>query len=461
MCMDSSEIFPAELYNDLSREELIAALAQRDRLIADMARRIKELEDHLGLGGGSTSPSIKNTKAAKASANKKIRQRRAHQFTRKRESPTRTVPHYPEACPDCGRRLSGGTAGRSRQIIDFVSTPVEVVEHVLHDCWCGVCQKRVRAQVDFSPWVSGQRRIGHNLASWIAYLHINARVTLRVIQRILKQMFCVHISLGEMCALMAQISNKGQTITDSVKSEVQSSSCLHADETGWRENGEYRCLWSLSTTNARWFHIDLHRTSEVALSLIGEASNRTLVTDFYAAYNKMPGRHQRCWPHFHRDLEKLRLHPLYDKGVEEWIDSVLQVWHKGREYRAFCLTKPPFGAGVFDRRRKRRELEKELIEIVEPYWEMDSANAIQATLARRAGIFMNELFTFVEFPEVPDDNNAAERAIRPAVILRKVCGGTRSKNGTAVKAALLTMFETWKLRDDDPIQMCRAILANP
>ena len=51
---------------------------------------------------------------------------------------------------------------------------------------------------------------------------------------------------------------------------------------------------------------------------------------------------------------------------------------------------------------------------------------------------MNELFTFVEFPEVPDDNNAAERAIRPAVIIRKVCGGTRSEQGTNVKAALMS-----------------------
>jgi transposase len=72
---------------------------------------------------------------------------------------------------------------------------------------------------------------------------------------------------------------------------------------------------------------------------------------------------------------------------------------------------------------------------------------------------MNELFTFVEFPDVPDDNNAAERAIRPAVIIRKVCGGTPSEQITYVKAALMSLFATWCVRQEDPIEKCRAILA--
>ncbi|MGH9439533.1 MAG: IS66 family transposase [Terriglobia bacterium] len=457
--METSKSSPDQ-YKDLDREDLIALLIERDKVNADLLRRIKELEDHLGLGGGGSSPSIKNTRAAKPGVAKKDRKRRTQPFTRKREAPTRTVDHHAENCPDCGRHLPGGTPGRSRQIIDFVPSPVEVVEHVIYDSWCGVCKKRVRAQVDFSAWVSGKRRIGHYLASWIAYLHVNARVPLRTVQRMLRQMYSVHVSLGEMCALMAEIARKGTSVIAGIKKEVQTGSVLHADETGWKLNGEYRCLWSLSNALARWFHIDPHRSSDVALRLIGETFSGTLVTDFYAVYNKMPGRHQRCWPHLARDLDKLRLHPLYDKEIGDWIDSILQLWHEGRKYRAYCLARPLFGASVFDRRRKRKELESELTKIVQPYWEVDSAQVPQATLAKRMGIFMNELFTFVEYPEVPDDNNAAERAIRPAVILRKVCGGTRSEHGTEVKAALLTLFETWKLRRDDPILQCKAILAS-
>lgn len=445
----------------VTREELVAMNLEKDRVIAALQKRISELEDHLGLGGGSSAPpiSIKSSRKPKGDSTK--RKPRQRNCSRQREASTRTVDHYPDACPDCGRGLSGGGPGRTRQIIDVPPVKVQIIDHVLHDRWCGVCHKRVRAQVDFSQWVSGKRRFGHNLTSWIVNLHVGARVPIRIIQSILKQLYSVHISLGEITDLLALVAQKGASAIEAIKQEVRSSSVLHADETGWRQNGEYRCLWSLSSQTARWFHIDERRTAEVASRLIGDKFDGTLVTDFYAAYNHIPGRHQRCWPHFQRALEKLRLHPLVDKSLQEWIDAVLHVWSEGRKYRAFCLSKPRFGASVFDRKRKRQELELKLYALAEPHIEAEAEHVPQATLARRIGLFLGELFTFVEYPEVPDDNNAAERAIRPAVILRKVCGGSRSNKGTRVKADLMTLTATWRLQGKDPIIECNAILAQP
>jgi transposase len=443
-----------------TREQLVSLVLELRQMVVDQAKRIAELEDHLGLGNGSKPPpvSIKSSRQKTKGDGKSKRKPRYLQCSRKREAPTRILDHKPQACPDCGRKLSGGSQWRSRQVIDFVPAPVEVTEHVLHECWCGVCQKKVRAQVDFSPYVSGRRRIGHNLAAWIAYLKTEARMGVRAIQALLKQLCSVHISIGEIVDLLKLVARKAEPTLASIKQEIQSADCVHSDETGWRQNGEYRCLWSLSTTNARWFHIDMHRSAEVAIRLIGEHFQGVLVTDFYCVYNKILSKHQRCWPHFHRALEELRLHPLMNQQIEEWINAILDLWHQGRQYRQFCLTKPQFGAGVFDRRRKRRELEAALTALVEPYWEAEKETYPQATLARRAGIFMNELFTFVEYPFVPDDNNAAERAIRPAVIMRKICGGTRSEQGTQVKAVLMSVFATWKVRGLNPIDQCRAIL---
>jgi len=447
-------------FETASREDLIGFIRELRQTVAEQAKRIAELEDHLGLGGGgSAAVSIKSSqkKTGGSKINKK-RKPRHLQFTRKRETPTRRVDHRAQSCPDCRRGLPNGSPKRSRQVIDFVPAPVEITEHVIYEHWCGVCQKKIIAQVDFSKYVSGQRRIGHNLASWIAYLNIEAKMGVRPIQALLKQLFSVHISIGEIVELLKLVADKAKPTLENIKQEIRSADCLHADETGWRENGAYRCLWSLSTPTVRWFHIDAHRSAEVAIRLIGEYFQGVLVTDFYCVYNKILSKHQRCWPHFHRALEELRLHPLMNPQIEDWINAILNLWHEGRQYRQFCLTQPPFGAGVFDRRRKRRELEAALTTLVEPYWEADKETYPQATLARRAGIFMNELFTFVEFPSVPDDNNAAERAIRPAVITRKICGGTRSELGTWTKAALMSLFATWKVQGLNPISQCNAIL---
>jgi hypothetical protein len=72
--------------------------------------------------------------------------------------------------------------------------------------------------------------------------------------------------------------------------------------------------------------------------------------------------------------------------------------------------------------------------------------------------FEAELFTFVEHPEVPSHNNAAERAVRPRVIARKISGGSRSPTGSTTMAGLASLFETWRLRGEDTLEACRQML---
>ena len=57
---------------------------------------------------------------------------------------------------------------------------------------------------------------------------------------------------------------------------------------------------------------------------------------------------------------------------------------------------------------------------------------------------IKELFVFVAQPEVPPDNNAAERSRRHLVVSRKVSGGTRSEQGTDTKMTLASIFGTWR-----------------
>ena len=79
--------------------------------------------------------------------------------------------------------------------------------------------------------------------------------------------------------------------------------------------------------------------------------------------------------------------------------------------------------------------------------------------AERIERFIGELLTFVQHPEVPSDNNAAERAIRPAVVARKISGGTRSEKGSKTSSVLRTLFETWAIQGRNTIDACRDMLA--
>lgn len=63
----------------------------------------------------------------------------------------------------------------------------------------------------------------------------------------------------------------------------------------------------------------------------------------------------------------------------------------------------------------------------------------------------DELFTFLDYPDVPFDNKLAERMIRPAMLLRRNCQCNRSERGAAVQSVLISVYRTLKLRGHDPL----------
>jgi transposase len=66
-------------------------------------------------------------------------------------------------------------------------------------------------------------------------------------------------------------------------------------------------------------------------------------------------------------------------------------------------------------------------------------------LQKRYRRHREHLLVFLHCPDVPSDNNACERTLRPSVIHRKVTNGFRSEWGAHAYAALATVLETAKL----------------
>jgi hypothetical protein len=219
------------------------------------------------------------------------------------------------------------------------------------------------------------------------------------------------------------------------------------DETGWRQNGRNGWLWTFSTPTIRYFVYRDTRSGSVPEEVLGKEFRGKLVCDFYAAYNRMLTEIQRCWAHLLRDLhalkEKLTDHP---KGVA-WVEAIQRLY---REARAFASPNPHL------RKRKREQLEARLERLVSPL--ARRGETPQGTLAQRMKKHLGELFVFVEHPEVPATNNQAERSLRPAVIARKISGGTRSEKGSKTQTSLMSLFGTWTLREYPLLQSCQRLL---
>ena len=104
-------------------------------------------------------------------------------------------------------------------------------------------------------------------------------------------------------------------------------------------------------------------------------------------------------------------------------------------------------------------LERRLLSLCRPF--SNDEMAPQDKLCRRIERFIKELFVFVSHPEVPPDNNAAERSLRHLVISSKISGGTRSEQGTNSKMALASLFGVWRASGLNPLFESRKLLLSP
>lgn len=438
----------------ISRAELVAIIVELRRTNAVLTERVDFLEaevdrlrSQLPGGGSKVVPEwVKPNRKERREAERTERKKRKSSFVRRRQLPTEVHEHAVDQCSKCGRTLCGGWLHRTRQYVEIPETPVRIVEHRIIRRKCGYCGTQCTPKLDLSAEVLGKARVGVRLMSFIAYLHTVCRVPLRTIKGHLKLIYGLDLGLGELCGILHAVSGAAEPQYDDLLEEVRGSPVVNADETGWREDGINGYIWSFSTPRVRYFVYRKSRSGQVAKEVLGEDFDGVVVSDFYCGYSVLLTRHQRCWVHFYRDLKKLVETYPSDVSVGKWVERVLSIYKQAKDFT---------NDNERIRLRQREIFEQALLEVARPYFKSDRPQRI---LAKRIEKFLPELFVFVEDPRVPSENNAAERAVRPCVIARKISGGTRSAKGSATKAVLMSMFGTWLVRGQDTMQMCRQML---
>ena len=442
-----------------SRETLLAVIAEQQGVItgqqgviAELRQRVESLEARLSGGGlGARMPGHKPAAKRKkpAEQEKKPRKKRQHGFARPRMEPAVRVVHAPESCPECHTTLSGGWVQRTREVIDIPVVPAEVTEHVFIALTCPLCRKRRLPQDPLKGLAVGRQRLGVNLSSLIVTLREEARLPVRTIQWYLRTLHQLKLSVGAVVRAVHQVARQAGPEVGGSLERIRSSPVVHADETGWRENGKNGCVWTFSTPAERFF-LRRGRGGKVVDEVLGESFEGILVSDFYVAYHHYPGLKQRCWAHLLRDIHALKA--LYPE------DAVLARWAHGAQ-RLYAKAREGAGAGERPPPRGQLALEERLLALCRPF--LEDPLAVQAKLCRRIERHIKELFVFVSHPEAPSDNNAAERSLRHLVISRKISGGTRSEQGSDSKMTLASLFGTWRAKGLNPFLECRRLLISP
>jgi transposase len=369
--------------------------------------------------------------------------------------PTRVVRHGLERCPDCGGRLGTESVAWRREVIELPPPqPVEVTEHVVLKRWCGLCREAKVPTLDLQGQVLGQGRVGVRLASLIGYLRLALRLPYRQIQDYLATLHEVHLSLGELVAVLHRVRQRGEGALAQLKGDLAAQGHLHADETGWREGGHSGYVWAWSTAGAsaiRYFEYQASRAQRVVEEMLGERFQGVLISDFYAGYNAYRGPHQRCWVHLLRDLHELKEDHAEEAEVVEWAQAVRTMYDEAQTFLGRASPPSPT-----EREATYQELWRRCEELGLAYARA-KGHPCQA-LAKRLMRHQDELFQFVRREGLPADNNLAERSLRPLVVMRKISGGTRSEEGSKTQLGLASLFSTWRARGLNPFHTCLHLL---
>jgi len=438
-----------KLYETVQAQQ--AEISQLKATVEHQAERILELEAEVARlrGGGSSSPlSIKPSVAKKENGPRK---KRKHSFARRALAPTQVICHAVESCPDCGRALSGGTPKWRHQVVEIPRVPAEVTDHLFVERYCGVCKKRHTPDpaVVLAGVVVGKKSVGIGLMSMIGYLKTVCRVPIGQIRKLVSALWGLSISEGEIAEILHDVAELGESAYEGLLETVRGSPVVHADETGWREDGVNGYIWSFSSPDVRYYTYRHSRGAVVAKEVLSDKFIGTLVADFYAAYNFYDGPKQRCWVHLCRALKELVEKNPEEPEVALWREAVVDLYHRAKESVKVERTE-------LERSRLKTGFESELLALCRPY--IGAKTAVQRVLAERMKGFISELFTFVADPAVPSENNAAERAVRPAVVARKISGGSRSDRGSKTCSILRTLFETWALQGRNTIDACQEMI---
>jgi transposase len=356
------------------------------------------------------------------------------------EQVDRVVAHWPARCRHCQAPLSavpGWAVGEPvrHQVTELPPVRAEVTEHQLHRVRCPDCGGETRASL---PPAVPAGAFGPRLQAAVALLSGRYRLSRREVAGVCGDLLGAPLAVGSVDGLCQATAAALAEPVAELEAAVRAAPVAHADETSWRQAGQRQWLWVVTTSLLTVFTVAASRSRGVIQGLLGEDFGGRLVTDRYSAYGWLPlEQRQVCWAHLRRDFAALLTGgpSAAELGLAllDLTDQIFAAWHHARAEPAHPAARQRLSATL-------APLQAELRALLEAGQQQRAAKP--AGLSRSLLQVWPALWTFIQVPGVEPTNNAAERALRPAVLWRKGSFGTQSDRGNQFVARLLSVAAT-------------------
>ena len=353
------------------------------------------------------------------------------------------------ACPDCGGAVEvTRVASQYQEELPEVRPVVRRFDiEVGH---CSQCQRRVQGRHPLQTsdaLGAASVQLGPGVVALVVELHTELGVPLAKVAHLLRTTFGLQVTPGGLAHVLHRAARAAAAAYTELCEQVRNAPVVTPDETGWRVGGERHWLWVFTTPDTTVYAICPGRGFDDAATVLGTHYAGVLVRDGWAPYRCYDGLHQTCLNHLLQRCRRLQ----EDHPGTPWAGDVQAVLQAGLDLRDRCNAGELSEHGMATARGR---LTARLARLVDAPPRLDDAERFAAHLATE----FPAVFLFLWDPSLDATNWRAEQAIRPAVVIRKVCGGNRTRHGADTQQVLASVVRTARQRALDLPPLIAALL---
>jgi transposase len=434
-------------------ESYEARIAQLEQRIGDLEARLKLNSTNSSKPPSSDPIGLKRKPPAPPSGRKRGGQpghRRALRSLVPPEKVRSITECRPTDCRRCGHALAGDDpAPLVHQVAELPKIEPLVDEYRLHRLGCPKCGVTTCGGL---PAGVPTGCFGPYLQAVLATLAGGYRLSKRQVQQLVGDLFGLSIATGMVSKLERQSASVLDAPYHEVALDVHDAPAVSIDDTSWREDHRKAQLWVVVTAMTTVFTIAAKRSAAVAKAVLGSKPDQVVTSDRHSSFEWIdPASRQVCWSHLERDFQA-----MIDRGGpgEATGRALLRLSKRMfRWWHHLCN-------GTIDRQRFKT-IAARLRREVKAALEAGRSGGCAKTAATCFEILKVEegLWTFVRVEGVEPTNNASERALRHAVIWRRISGGTDSADGSRFVERMLTVIATCRQQKRNVLDYLSACFA--
>lgn len=441
-----------DLLSDLSREELIALLQRLFEEVRRLEAEVERLKQPPPTSYNSSQPPARDWKAdrPKRQRRKKVGAKPGHAKAERPlvDHPEKVIDVWVETCAACGTGLLDQAPERvlRRQVTELPEIKPVVIETRQYAVRCPGCQRLQHGPLP--EGLEASRRFGPRLEAWVTYLHHEHHLGFERLCGVMRDVFGTSLSEGGAVAIVERAGQAAQPEAEAIGERVRQSAVIASDETSARVHGQNHWEWVFIGNGGEYHLIQRSRGQDVIDAFMAEYRAEVWLSDCWKPQLNAPAdRHQLCLPHQVRALQGL----LDKRPRLAWARELQTLFRTAMHLGQRRETLTPQGYG-----RQVTILEQRLDRLLARRVSGVGANLLDRYRTHRA-----HLLLFLHRADVPSDNNACERALRPSVIHRKVMGSFRSDWGAPAYAALATVLNTAQRAGENVFQKLINLMGTP